>query len=197
MKNLPGRFAGVVLLGVAVLLYDAASGSPVHRLLVPIAMAIAAWLMVQNAAAVLLGAALLTAIHSDPLDPDWITGRAYPALAIISGGGKRRISRGVSPLSFWPKEDQTAVFRDAWRVVRSRILAQRAAGDHQRTSDGCVPIPSRKTVRSRPIFTEPIRRGSVVADKHPNFVPVTHNRDSSAQTLALSRAGNKNLYDSA
>jgi hypothetical protein len=86
MKNLPERFAGVVLLGVAVLLYDAASGSPVHRLLVPIAMAIAAWLMVQNAAAVLLGAALLTASHSDPLDPDWITGRAYPALAIISGG---------------------------------------------------------------------------------------------------------------
>lgn len=26
MKNLPGRFAGVVLLGVAVLLYDAACG---------------------------------------------------------------------------------------------------------------------------------------------------------------------------
>lgn len=84
MKNLSWRFAGVVLLSVAVLQYDAASGSPVHRLIIPIAMAIAAWLIVRNAVSVLLGAALLSAIHSDLSDLDWITGRAYPALAVIS-----------------------------------------------------------------------------------------------------------------
>jgi hypothetical protein len=85
MTNLPRRIAGVVLMGVAVLLYDSASGASMHRLLLPLGMAIAAWLMVQNAAAVLLGATLLTAIHSAPGNADWVIGWAYPLLAVVSG----------------------------------------------------------------------------------------------------------------
>jgi len=101
MTNLPGRIAGVVLLGLAVLLYDSASDSPIHRLVVPLAMAVATWLMVQNAAAVLLGVVLLTAIHSDPADSDWINSHAYPALAILSGGalgyiGLQRFRRRIA-----------------------------------------------------------------------------------------------------
>lgn len=87
MSHLPQRIAGVVLLGIAVLMYDATSASAVHRLLLPVAMALAAWLMVQNAAAVLLGTALLTTIHADTGNPDWITGRAYPVLAVLSASG--------------------------------------------------------------------------------------------------------------
>jgi hypothetical protein len=85
MTNLPRRIAGVVLMGVAVLLYDAASDASIHRLLLPLGMAIAAWLMVQNAAAVLLGTTLLTAIHSAPGNSDWVIGWAYPLLAFVSG----------------------------------------------------------------------------------------------------------------
>jgi hypothetical protein len=85
MTRLPARIAGVILMGVAVMFFDAVSSSPVHQLMLPLAMAVAAWLMIQNAAAVLLGATLLTAIHADPQDPDWIISRAYPALAVLSG----------------------------------------------------------------------------------------------------------------
>jgi len=87
MINLPRRIAGVLLLGTAVLMYDAASASAIHRLLLPIMMAFAAWLLVQNAAAVLLGVMLLAAIHANPGAPDWIAGRAYPLLALVSAGG--------------------------------------------------------------------------------------------------------------
>ncbi len=85
MTRLPARISGLVVLGVTVMLFDATSIAPLHRLLLPMAMAVAACLMIQNAAAILLGATLLTAIHTDLQDPDWIIGRAYPVLAILSG----------------------------------------------------------------------------------------------------------------
>ena len=85
MTHLPQRITGVIVLAVAVVLYDATSIAAVHRLVLPLAMALAAWLMVQNAAAVLLGVALLTPLHAHPADPDWISARAYPVLAIVSG----------------------------------------------------------------------------------------------------------------
>jgi len=84
--NLPRRIAGVLLLAAAVLMYDAGSACAIHRLLLPVTMAFAAWLLVQNAAAVLLGCMLLAAIHADPGNPDWISARAYPLLALASAG---------------------------------------------------------------------------------------------------------------
>jgi hypothetical protein len=86
VTNLPGRIAGVALMGIAVMWFDPLSTSALHRLLVPLLMAAAAWLMVQNAAAVLLGGTLLTAIHTDLQNTDWISSRAYPALAILAAG---------------------------------------------------------------------------------------------------------------
>ena len=74
MTRLPARISGLVVLGVTVMLFDDTSIAPLHRLLLPMAMAVAAWLMIQNAAAILLGATLLTAIHTDLQDPDWIIG---------------------------------------------------------------------------------------------------------------------------
>ncbi|MDH3640863.1 MAG: hypothetical protein OES38_02140 [Gammaproteobacteria bacterium] len=86
MTHLPGRVAGVVLMGIAVMWFDPLSTSALHRLLVPLLMAAAAWLMVQNAAAVLLGVTLLTTIHTDLQSNNLISSRAYPALAILAAG---------------------------------------------------------------------------------------------------------------
>lgn len=81
LEHLPWRIAGLVLLGVLVVVYQPEQGDPVNRLLVPVGMAIATWLLVRNVAAVALGAGLLAAIHSTPGSGDWISGTAYPLLA--------------------------------------------------------------------------------------------------------------------
>lgn len=106
MNRLPARIGGVVLLAIAVVFFDPISASPLHRLVLPVTMALAAWLMVQNAAAVLLGATLLTTIHAEPQNPDWIVGRAYPALALACGAALGYI---------------------AWQRFRRRIEATREA----------------------------------------------------------------------
>lgn len=83
LENLHWRLAGLVLLGVLVVVYQPEQGGPWDRLAVPIAMAFATWMLVQNAAAVALGAGLLAAIHSAPGSGDWISGVGYPALAAL------------------------------------------------------------------------------------------------------------------
>jgi hypothetical protein len=85
LDKLPWRVAGLVLLGVLVVAYQTDQGDLVNRLLIPLAMAFAAWLLVQNVAAVALGGALLAGIHSDAGSRDWIESMAYPVLAIVGG----------------------------------------------------------------------------------------------------------------
>lgn len=85
LRHLPWRVAGVVLLGVLVVAYQPESDSTVQRLIIPVAMAIATWLMVQKVVAVSLGAGLLAAIHSAPGSDHWIPALAYPTLAAICG----------------------------------------------------------------------------------------------------------------
>ena len=128
MTNLPGRVAGVVLMGIAVMWFDPLSTSALHRLLVPLLMAAAAWLMVQSAAAVLLGATLLTAIHSDLQSVDWISSRAYPALAILAAGALGYI--------LWQRFRQRieATREERWR---SRIdRSSNGSGDKSSDQDG-------------------------------------------------------------
>jgi hypothetical protein len=84
MSNLRWRVLGVALLAICIVAYEPAAETAWHRLWLPIGMAGAAWLMVQNLAAVCLGAALLAGIHSDPGSADWIPARAYPAVALIA-----------------------------------------------------------------------------------------------------------------
>ncbi|MFW6094753.1 MAG: hypothetical protein ACODAC_12335 [Pseudomonadota bacterium] len=84
LERLPWRIAGVVALGLLVVVYQPELGGITHRLLIPVLMALATWLMVQNAAAVALGAGLLAAIHSEPGSADWVSALAYPALVAIS-----------------------------------------------------------------------------------------------------------------
>ena len=85
MANLPWRIAGVVLLALCVVVYEPDAGSALHRLLLPLTMAAAAGLMVQNLAAVAFGTFLLAAIHSHPGSPDPIEGIVYPVVAAAAG----------------------------------------------------------------------------------------------------------------
>lgn len=81
LEHLPWRVAGLVLLGGLVVAYHPEQGDVTNRLLIPIGMAIATWLLVRNVVAVALGAGLLAAIHSAPGSGDWIRAVAYPLLA--------------------------------------------------------------------------------------------------------------------
>jgi hypothetical protein len=85
MTHLPWRVAGLILLGLLVVAYQPELGGALQRVVMPVAMAVAAWLMVQNVTAVALGAGALAAIHSAPRSEDWIVAIAYPALAAACG----------------------------------------------------------------------------------------------------------------
>jgi hypothetical protein len=92
MKDLnPGRTAtwlrgvGLVLVIIGFLTFDEQSEAPLHTLALPLVMAVGAALALQNILAVTLAITALTGIHADTSAPDWVTSRAYPALA-ISGG---------------------------------------------------------------------------------------------------------------
>jgi len=84
MTRLPWRLGGVVLLGACVVAYEPTGTDVWHRLILPLGMAAATWLMVQNVVAVALGTALLAAIHSAPGSSDPIQAIAYPAVATVA-----------------------------------------------------------------------------------------------------------------
>jgi hypothetical protein len=85
IAHVPSRVAGLVLLAICVVAYEQAGGGVSNRLVLPLGMALAAWLMVRNVVAVSLGTALLAGIHSDLSSADWIEARAYPAVAWAAG----------------------------------------------------------------------------------------------------------------
>jgi hypothetical protein len=80
MTRLPWRVGGVVLLAACVVAYEPTGTELWHRLVLPLAMAAAAWLMVQNVVAVALGTALLAGIHSAPGGSDPVQAIAYPVV---------------------------------------------------------------------------------------------------------------------
>lgn len=75
------RIAGLVLVTSALALYDTTSAAIAHRLLLPLTLAIGAWALVQNAAAVALVVTALALIHTDLAASHWIDRLAYPAVA--------------------------------------------------------------------------------------------------------------------
>ncbi len=80
LEHLPWRLAGLVLLGALVVVYHPEQGGAVNRLVIPLGMGIATWMLVQNLAAVTLGAGVLAGVHSAPGSSDWVRGIAYPAV---------------------------------------------------------------------------------------------------------------------
>lgn len=83
LDRLPWRILGLVLLGALVLVYHPEQGGLTNRLVIPTGMAVATWMLVQNLAAVALGAGILAGVHSAPGSADWVRGLAYPVLTVL------------------------------------------------------------------------------------------------------------------
>lgn len=76
------RLTGLLVLLSCLALLDPGSASVFHRLVIPLIMAAGTWALIQNAAAVALGATVLGAIHSELAATHWIDRLAYPALTL-------------------------------------------------------------------------------------------------------------------
>ncbi len=85
MTHLPSRLIGVGILLATALTYDADASNMVHRLLIPAFMALGAWLVVQNLAAVLIAVAVVAATRSDLASADTLASRVYPIVALVAG----------------------------------------------------------------------------------------------------------------
>jgi len=79
------RLIGLVVLLICLALYEPGAPGVLHRLVYPLVMAAGAWALVQNGVVVALAVAVLATIHMRPGADDWISGIAYPVLA-VSGG---------------------------------------------------------------------------------------------------------------
>jgi hypothetical protein len=99
------RITGVIVLSGCLLAYDPAGTDLLQRGIIPALMAVAAWGLVQNLAAVTLGVAVLGGIHSDFTAPHWLDRLAYPAISLAAG-----VTFGII----------------VWRRFRRRVLATHA-----------------------------------------------------------------------
>jgi hypothetical protein len=77
------RLGGVLTICLCLVIFEPGGTSLWHRLLVPLLLALGAWLLVQNLAAVAFGTTVLAVIHSSPGAQDPIEGLAYPAIAAL------------------------------------------------------------------------------------------------------------------
>ena len=96
------RITGVIVLSGCLLAYDPTGTDLLQRGIIPALMALAAWGLVQNLAAVALGVAVLSGIHSDFTAPHWLDRLAYPAISLAAG-----VTFGII----------------VWRRFRHRVLA--------------------------------------------------------------------------
>ena len=78
------RLIGLATVLVCLALYDPEASSAVQRLALPLLMALGAWALVQNLAAVALAVAVLGLIHLDLASGDWIDRIAWPALTLAA-----------------------------------------------------------------------------------------------------------------
>jgi hypothetical protein len=75
------RLTGVVTILCGLAFFDVTSHTVLHRLALPLIMALGAWALIQNLAAVALVGAVLAIIHTDLQLDHWIDSIAYPVLA--------------------------------------------------------------------------------------------------------------------
>ena len=78
------RLSGVALAAVIVFFLDTRTGSPLHLLVLPLGLAVAAWMMTRSLMAVAFATFTLAAINSEFGQSDWISSVAYPALAAVA-----------------------------------------------------------------------------------------------------------------
>ena len=82
MEGLPIRIAGVLVILACVLAYQNLDQALLRDLLLPIGLGIGAWMTVRNLLAVVVGGALLAAIHTN-FNGGWIESIAYPVIAAL------------------------------------------------------------------------------------------------------------------
>ena len=114
MTHIPSRLIGAGILLATALIYDADASNLGHRLLIPTFMAFAAWLVIQNLAAVLIVVAVVATTRSNFASADVLASRVFPVVALVAGFGLGTIGL----LRF-----------------RARIVATRAARWRGRNSD--------------------------------------------------------------
>jgi hypothetical protein len=81
LKRMGLRACGLVMVIAGLALYDTYDVSFTHRVLLPLVMAVGAWALVQNTAAVAMGVTVLAMIHSDLDSTNPIDRIAYPLIA--------------------------------------------------------------------------------------------------------------------
>lgn len=79
------RVTGTLVLAVTLVLFDSTAPGVWQRLGLPLLMALGAFALVQNLAAVALGASVLAAIHTELNAASWVDRIAYPAIAVTGG----------------------------------------------------------------------------------------------------------------
>ena len=87
MNQIGRRVTGMVMLLAAAVIYDATSDSLLHRLAVPGVMALGAWLIVQNVAAILIAVTLIAITRCDLASSELLAARVYPGIALVAGIG--------------------------------------------------------------------------------------------------------------
>ncbi len=77
------RICGLLLAAAVMLTLDTGRGGVVHLLLLPLALALAAWMILRSLLAVALAGMLMAAVHADLSAADWLTARAYPLISFV------------------------------------------------------------------------------------------------------------------
>lgn len=79
----PLRILGLVVLMGVILSFNPGSSGLLQQLMLPVLLAVAAWLITRSSMAVALGGAIVAGIHSNLQSPDWIVSLAYPIICAI------------------------------------------------------------------------------------------------------------------
>lgn len=83
--NHPGqRISGCLIILAIVFVIDLDNPAALHQLLLPLGLALGAYLVSQAFAAVCIAALALSLIHMNTASGEWISAIAYPAVAAIA-----------------------------------------------------------------------------------------------------------------
>ncbi len=79
------RLTGLIIVLGCLAIYDPGAAGVDQRLILPLLMALGAWALVQNLAAVALAVVVLGIIHLDLGASNWIDRVAWPVLTLAAG----------------------------------------------------------------------------------------------------------------
>ena len=128
------RAAGVVLTAAVVFVLDTQSASVLHALILPLLLALAAWLMTRSAMAVAFATFTLAAISTRLDAPSWIPSIAYPGIALVA------LAACLFIIAQRFRERIAATHEERWAQRRRRVQAD-APPDTAGGGNGGSPDP--------------------------------------------------------